>query len=146
METAVLIEPWLYSTLSGDSLINTNTGGQIYGETFPDEVSGLYITFALLSSRDIRGVGVHRIQTDNIYAVKAIRETTSKDDLLPTVNRFMSLLDGKSVTVPGVGSLTCARETIISYSQVISDSGQIRAGGQVFLHLGGTFRIVATLS
>lgn len=143
VETTDLIEPWLYSTLSGDSQIVAQVGTNIFGALTPDEVSGVYITFAMLSLRDVRGVGQSRFSVDAIYMVKAVAQTTTQNDLIPTARRIDALLDGKDVDLTGGGHITCTRETIISHPQVISDAGQTRGGGQSFWHLGATWRIRA---
>jgi hypothetical protein len=144
IETADLIEPWLYSTLSRDPVL---TGllppGNVYGALTPDEIFGVYVTFSLMSLRDVRGVGKARFSVDTIYLVKAVEQTTTQDNLVPVFRRIDALLDGAHYDGPE-GSLDCIRETVISHPQVISDAGQVRGGGQSFWHLGGNFRIRAS--
>ena len=134
METAELIEPWLWSTLTGDATF-TAACPHVYGALTPDDPGPLYCTIAATSPRDIRGVGRARIQVEVIYLVKIIGQTTSQDDLLPAASRMSALLDGADRDVPG-GHITCVREQIVSYPEV--------SGGQPFLHLGGQFRIWAS--
>jgi hypothetical protein len=135
VETVDIIGPWIYSTLSGDSTLTGLVAGQIYGPLTPDEPVGTYVTFSLLSARDIRGVGTARIFADTIYMVKAVAQTTSMDDVLPTFDRVNALLDGKTHTGPSGTVLSCSRNTVISYPEVIE--------GTAYLHLGGTYSIQA---
>lgn len=145
-ESAELIEPWLYSTLTNDEeLAEAIPAGNVYGALTPDEIFGVYVTFALLSLIDVRGVGTNRIMVEAIYMVKAVAQTTSQDDLLPAARRIDALLHGAHFDAEGGGHIDCVRETVISRAQVISDAGQVRGGGQSFWHLGATFRIWASL-
>lgn len=133
VETSEVIEPWLYTTLTGDPEFVAGCP-EVYGALTPDDPGPVYCTIAALSPRDIRGVGQARIQVEAIYLVKIVGQTTSQDDLLPAARRLSALLDGVDRDVPG-GHVTCTREQIVSYSEV--------SGGQPFLHLGGQFRIRA---
>lgn len=133
IETVDIIEPWLYSTLSGDATLNSLVTN-VVGAITPDIQEGFYVTFALSSPRDIRGIGTGRVMVDTIYIVKVIGATTSQDELAPAARRVTELIDGKNVTTAS-GSLTCARRSIISYPEVIQ--------GVPYLHLGGLFNIVA---
>jgi hypothetical protein len=134
VEAADLIEPWIYSTLSGDPQLTAAVDGRIYGALTPETPVGVYVTIALMSVRDVRGVGLNRVQVDAIYLVKAVAPTTTQDDVLPAARRITALLDGVD-TDTSSGHISCVRETTISYPEV--------SGGQPFLHLGGTFRIRA---
>lgn len=144
VETSDLIEPWIYSTLSADPEMQSLVGTQIYGALTPDELTGVYVNFQLLSVRDVMGIGTSRISVDAIYQVQAVDQVTTQVPLIPIARRINQLLDGANVSFNG-GYLTCVRETILSRPQVISDAGQTRGGGQAFWHLGSTFRIRANL-
>lgn len=135
VETADIIGPWIYSTLSSDATLTGLVDGQIYGALTPDEPAGTYVTFSLLSARDIRGVGTARIFADTIYTVKAVSQTTSMDDVRPAFDRADLLLDGKTYTGPAGVVLACTRLTVLSYPEVIE--------GTAYLHLGGTYSIQA---
>lgn len=133
IETVDIIEPWLYSTLSGDATL-TGMVVNVVGAITPDIQEGRYVSFALSSSRDIGGVGTARIMVDALYIVTVLGQTTSQDELAPVARRIDELLHGKSVTTPN-GSLTCVRRDVISYPEVIQ--------GLAYLHLGGLYSIVA---
>lgn len=135
IETAEIIEPWLYATLSSDPELAELVGDQIVGALTPDEISGRYVTFALSSARDIAGIGTARIMVDALYTVKAVAPTTSLDDVRPVAARIDALLHGKSATLPGGHVLSVTRRNIISYPEV--------SQGVAFLHLGGLFHLQA---
>lgn len=139
-ESADLIEPWIYSTLTGDPGFAA-TGVAVYGALTPDDPGPLYAVISALSPpRDVRGIGTSTIGVDSVYLIKAVGQTTSQDDLLPVARRIYALFGGVEADAPG-GHITCVREAIVSYAEV---TGTPIGGGQPFLHLGGQFRIRAT--
>lgn len=139
IESAELIEPWIYSTLVNDSAFAA-TGLPVVGALTPDDPGELYVTISALSPpRDIRGVGLARFSSESVYLVKVVGRTTSQDDLLPAARRIFALFDGVEADTPN-GHITCTRDQIVSYGEV---SGAAVGGGQPYLHLGGSFRIRA---
>jgi hypothetical protein len=135
VEAADLIEPWIYATLSADAGLAAEVGEDIFGSLTPDEPNSVYVTFALMSLRDVRGVGPDsKLSVDSIYLVKAVAPASGQDAVAPAARRISLLLDGAEIDTPD-GHITCTRETTISYSEVTD--------GQPFVHLGFTFRIRA---
>lgn len=138
IESASLIDPWIFSTLNGDGeIIGLVGAGNVYGALVLDPPAGPYVTYSMLSSRDIRGVSIHRIQVDAIYLVKVVSQSESKDDALPIAERCDELLNVGGVSLPA-GHLICTRETTVDAFEVLE--------GQPFHHLGGTYRIRANLN
>lgn len=139
-ESADLIEPWIYSRLTGDPDFAA-LGVQVHGALTPDDPGPLYAIISALSPpRDVRGIGTVTLGVDSVYLIKAVGQTTSQDDLLPVARRIFDLFGGVDEDAPG-GHITCVREAIVSYAEV---TGAVIGGGQAFLHLGGQFRIRAT--
>jgi len=134
VETAEIIEPWLYATLAGDPSLAALVGDRIFGALTPDELSDPYVTFALTSARDIAGIGTARILVDALYTVKAVAQTTSLDDVRPIAARIDALLQGATADTPG-HVLSVTRRNTISYPEV--------SRGVPFLHLGAVFRVEA---
>lgn len=135
VETAELIEPWIYSTLAGDSALADLVGDHIYGPIVPDEIDVPYVTFQLISLLDVNtAAGGYRIMVDALYQVKVVAETTSQDDIAPIAARVDTLLNVRNADT-GTGFVTCIREGIISTAEVVD--------GQPFLHLGGRYGVQA---
>lgn len=137
IETTGIIDPWLYATLSGDPALAGLVSGRISGTLSVDTLAVPYVTFLMQSSRDIAGVGGTRISTDNLYAVKAVAQTGTWDDVNAIAQRIDALLHRPSaVMTQGSGSLSCIREQIIQYPEVEE--------GLQYRHLGGIYRIRAS--
>lgn len=135
LETAEIIEPWLYATLSGDAALAEMVGGRVVGALTPDELASPYVTFALSSPRDVMGVGTARLMVEALYIVKAVAQTTSQDDVAPIAGRIEALLHGRSASVATGHVLAVSRRNVISYPEV--------SRGIPFLHAGGLYRIQA---
>lgn len=137
VETADLIDPWLYGVLSGDSELAALVGSRIFSTFVPHEVNDRYIQFSVLSSVDVLGHNGHRIGANCVYLIKCVAATTSKDDVAPAFHRVDELLYRAEVDRPN-GHISCHRETVIDLAEVVE--------GQAFFHLGGQYRIRATLT
>ena len=135
VETAEIIEPWLYLTLVADEVLAGLVGDRIFGALTPDELSDPYVTFALSSARDIAGVGTARIMVDALYTVKAVAQSTSQDDVRPIATRIDALLQRGTASLPSGHVLSVTRRNTISYPEV--------SRGTPFLHLGGLYHFQA---
>ncbi len=134
VESAALIEPWLYSRLTGDTALTAIVADRVFGPLTPDEILSPYVTFSLSSLRDIMGIGIARISVDALYLVKVVAQTTSLNDVAPAAARVEALLHG--AIYDGVdGSLTCVRNNVVDYTEV--------SDGSPYRHLGAVFRIRA---
>ena len=139
-ETVDIIEPWLWSVISGDTTVLSLLGGldHISGTLALNELPLPYVTFLMQSTRDVQGNTGTIISTDNLYQVKAVGATGSWDDLIPIAARLKGLLHrpGQVITVAG-GSLSCVREQVIQYAEITE--------GVQYRHLGASWRIRASL-
>lgn len=135
-ETVDIIDPWLWSTLSGDAQLMTAIGGQgsLISTLAKGGVPAPYVVFFCSSPRDIIAVGGIRVEIDALYTVKVVGEGASWTTVKPIFRRIDALLHGKDVTTVN-GSLSCRRESIIQYAEVESATQ--------FRHLGAVFRIRA---
>lgn len=136
VETVDVIDPWLWSRLTGDATLMGLVGGQekVVGTLAHAAVDPPYVAFFLSSARDIYTVPQIRVQVDAIYTVKAVTVGASWEVTGPLAARIDELLDGVNVTTPN-GTLSCVRDGIVQYAEV-EQATQYR-------HLGATFRIRA---
>jgi hypothetical protein len=137
-ETVDLIEPWIYSTLTGDDDLLALVGeASISGTLSVGDLEPPYVTFLNQSSRDVQGNAGQIISTTNLYMIKAVARTGSWDDVRPIAGRIFTLfhLPNREIDVPG-GSLTSHRENIIQYPEITE--------GVQYRHLGAVFRIRAS--
>ena len=138
-ETVDIIEPWLYGQISTDSDLLSLVNGldHISDAQSLEEMPLPYVSFALMSSRDIQGNAGRIIAVDCIYLVKATDATASWDDLISIEVRLHVLLhhENMTVTTPN-GSLSCVRERIHQQTETIE--------GVQYRHLGATWRIRAS--
>lgn len=141
IETTEIVEPWLYGVLSGDAQLMDMVDHRLINASSDETTEAgwdAYLEFSFVSSRDIRGAGLHRVQVDSIYLVKAVVKGGSYDPATAIMSRATRLLETpETVSTPG-GDITCTRETITQYPE-LQDGTQYR-------HLGGSFRIRANSS
>jgi hypothetical protein len=135
IETAGLVEPWIYTTLSTDPTLIGLVGTRIENALGPLTAALILpkVHFQFISSRDVQSVSGDVIDTDSLYDVYAVGQGDSYASIKPIAERIHALLHRAQPTFPGGGSLTCARERILQQPDVVQ--------GQTFRHLGGTYRI-----
>jgi hypothetical protein len=136
IETVELIEPWLYSTLSGDSTLSGLVGGRITSTLNPlsEGVQVPFVYFGFASQRDIPNASGFSLDTESYYNVKGVAlGNTYTGTLLSIAKRIHVLINGKTPTFSPSGSLTCVREQILQYPEV--------PAGVEYRHLGGLYRI-----
>jgi hypothetical protein len=140
IETIDIVETWLWGTLSGDGTLTGMIGADnIAGTLAPEALDPPYVAWLCQSEVDITGNAGQIISADALYEVKTVAQTSSWDDVRPVARRVHELLHrpGEVVTTD-LGSLSCVRERIIQYPEV--------DGGVQYRHLGGIYRIRASLN
>jgi hypothetical protein len=139
IETVDIIDPWIYSVLSGDATLTGLVGGTagIISTLAPGSVTPPYVVFFLASARDILAVGGIRVQVDSLYTVKAVTTAASWGSVRTIARRIDFLLNkpGQVVTT-AAGSLSCVRESVVQYPEVDQ--------GTQYRHAGGQYRIRAS--
>lgn len=140
LESTDIIDPWLYSTLSGDSVLNTAVGGRFINTLSPGKVVTPYITWTASDTRSIRGIGGVLLDTDSLYDIKAVTNEPGFTQASVLAARIRALLEtiNRSVTIttPFSASLTCLWESEIRYPEVTE--------GVQYRHLGATYRVRAS--
>jgi hypothetical protein len=142
LETTDLIDPWLYSTLAGDSVIQSLVGSRISNTQSTDELAAPYITFSSSAARAIRGVGGTLLDVDAQYQIKAVSQSGSFNQASAIAARIRTLLDQRSVTTaspltPVPSTIACWWELEIRYPEL--------SEGNWYRHLGAQYRIRATV-
>lgn len=137
METVEVVEPWLFQRLWGDAALRALVGDSIINTLAMGDVATPYVVFSLSSARDIAGTGAVRTQVDCIYNVKAVAAGASWTPVLTIAKRLEALLDTSLLGTQSIpaGDLTCTRETVIEYPELVD--------GTQYRHLGGAWRIRA---
>lgn len=134
IEAVEIISPWLFSTLSGDSVLSGMVGGRIFEAPYPTESAMPFVVFDPSGHRDVIGVGGQRIDTTNTYVVKAISTGTGWGVVLPIAKRIDALLHNVTATTAH-GAITCVRESSIVMPEAVQ--------AIQYRHLGGLYRIRA---
>lgn len=139
LESTDIIDPWLYSVLHGDSVLNAAVGGRFINTLSSSKVATPYITWTAASTRSVRGIGGILIDTDSLYDIKAVTNEPGFTQASALAARIRALIEtiNSSVTVatPFPASLTCFWENEIRYPEVTE--------GVQYRHLGATYRIRA---
>lgn len=141
MQETARAEKWLYAVMSGDSGVggvSTLVGGRIYAYAAPSRASFPFVVFSHMGDYDVMGVGTARILASTLYQVKAVGKASavSMMSLQAIADRIDALLQGASGSVTDGVILSCVREQQISYVE--------QAESEVYMHLGGLYRIQIT--
>jgi hypothetical protein len=139
LESTDIIDPWLYSTLHGDGVLNTAVGGRFVNTLSSGKVATPYVVFSATSTRAVRGVGGVLLDTDSLYEIKAVTNEPGFTQASALAARIKGLIEtiNRSITIstPFPASVTCFWETEIRYPEVTE--------GVQYRHLGGLYRIRA---
>jgi len=136
IETVELIEPWLYATLHGDTALSTLVDGRVTSTLNPlsEGVTVPFVYFGFASHRDVTNNAGLTLDNEAFYNIKGVSVgNTYTGTALAIAKRINELVQGQNVTLTPFGSLTCARQQIIQYPEVIA--------GVEYRHLGGLYKI-----
>ena len=132
-ETLDVLEPWLIQVLK-DAVMTPELVNYVVNGQTTEVVEPPYLLISHISSRDIRGVGTIRIDTDNLYGIKVIHRTNSFVPGREVMRLVEEALDGKFATTTN-GSITCTRDASFHYPETID--------GVQYMHVGGNYRFRA---
>lgn len=135
-ETLDVLEPWLIALLK-DVLITSvepNLVDHVVNAQTAETISPPYLLVWHISSRDILGVGANRIDTDNLYGVKAVHQVNSYIPGRAAMRAVDTALQGVFATTAN-GSLTSVRESTFHYPETID--------GVQYMHVGANYRFRA---
>lgn len=136
VETVELVEPWLYATLHGDTTLHGLVEGRFTNAQNPlsDGVTVPFVYFGFASERDITNNDGSILDTESYYNVKGVTiGNTYTGAALNIAKRIHQLINGAKPTLSPSGSLTCVRQQIIQYVEVIQ--------GVEYRHLGGLYKV-----
>jgi hypothetical protein len=134
IESYDLVDKWLYDTLSADSALGALVGSRIGSELSTAQWVGPYVTWEARSTRTIRSISGEILDTDSLFAVVAVTQSSSYASAAVIASRVRALIDARNVTVAG-GSLTCFMER--------EDRAAESVEGVPYRYLGGVYRIRA---
>lgn len=132
-ETLDVLEPWLIQTLK-DAVLPTELVTRVINGQTTEVTEPPYLLVGWISSRDIRGVGTVRFDTDNLYGIKAVHRTNSFVPGRAVMRAVESALHGKFATTVN-GSITSVRDTVYHYPETID--------GVQYMHVGANYRLRA---
>ena len=137
LESTDIIDPWLYSTFSGDSTLAAVIGTRIINTLSAQKFATPYVAWDVASTRSIRGVGGTLLDTDSLVNIKAVTNESGFGQAAAIAARIRALIDKVAVTItlPFPASLTCYWDTEIRYAEPVE--------GVEYRHLGGAYRIRA---
>lgn len=136
IETLDVVEPWLIAVLKDaliDSVQPTLVNAVINAQTTENVVTP-YAVVSQVSSRDIRGIGVIRIDTDSIYSVKVIHRSNSFVPGRAAMRAVETAIGGVTATTE-YGYVTCVRESSFHFPETID--------GVQYTHVGANYRLRA---
>jgi hypothetical protein len=132
-ETLDIIEPWLIEVLK-NAVLPTELVNTVINAQTTEVVNPPYLLISHVSSRDIRGVGTVRIDTDNLYLIKAVHRSNSFVQGRAVMRVVDAALQG-TIASTTHGSITCVRETSMHYPETLD--------GAQYMHVGANYRIRA---
>jgi hypothetical protein len=128
------VNSWMWSTLAGDSALNTAVSGRIYAEEAPQGAAVPMVIFAHLGGstreRTLRG---HVLTS--LYMVRAISEGSSFDAITPLADRIDAVM-----TVPSGGTVVDG----VRITQIRVDQPHQRkdsSEGVPVVYLGAIYRV-----
>ncbi len=133
IETGV-IETWLYGLLTGDTTLNAQNGGRVYGYLAPMGAALPLTVFQPQSLSDVPAIGSHAFAR-NLYTVKMVGKTDDMAALQAGSDRIDALLEGTIVASGGL-QLRMRRQMAVSYVETQDNTR--------FAHLGAVYRIYAS--
>lgn len=142
LESADLVDPWIYTTLLEDSVIQSLVADRIINTQSSDEVAAPYIVFDAASTRAVRGVGGVLLDSDSLYNIKAVSRSGSFNESGTIAARIRYLLDRKNITT--APPTTPVPASIASYWDVEIRYPELHEGAW-YRHLGASYRIRATV-
>lgn len=136
LEPVEIIDPWLYTTFSGDAEITSYVGTRITNGAALGPTATPFITWEMNSSRDIQKADGDTLWNESLFLVKVIGQGGSYEPITPIAKRMNALLDMvTNAPGPAGGFLTIRRDRLIRYVE-LDDNIQYR-------HLGAIWRITA---
>jgi len=132
----VLIETWLYETLTGDTTLSGLVNSRVYAYVVPREAALPAVVYNRQAGHDVLGVDATRILANEVYQVKVIGSggLPAMAALQTIADRIDALLHRASGVLTGGQILSCTREQAVSYVE--------QDGAVVYSHLGGLYRIL----
>lgn len=135
MNESYAVDKWLYATLHGDSTLLAAAPGGIHADAAPMGTTGVYVTYAMMANADLLTLSGVRMFNKNLYIVKAVGAGQSYGVVQTAAERIDALLKRTAGSVTGGLILSCVREEIVRYSELVEQ--------RQFRHLGGLYRIQA---
>lgn len=129
-----IAQKWLVQQLQAQSAL---IGLGVHEGKAPEGASFPAVVFAKLAGIDVTALGPRRLVTNFTYLVRAIAITNDLDDLDPLAAAIEAALESQAGAAPDGGRVNnCYRSQ--PYSEIEYD-----AGGAVYRHLGGVYRLQA---
>lgn len=135
MNEAYAVDKWLYTVLHGDATLLAAAAGGIHADAAPMGTTGVYVVYAMMANADLLTLSGVRMFNRNMYVVKAVGEGASYSVVKTAAERIDTLIRRTSGSVTGALILSCVREEIVRYSELVEQ--------KQFRHLGGLYRIQA---
>lgn len=136
IEPSEIVDPWLYSTFSGDLELTNIVGKRITNGGALGPQATPWLTWDMNSSRDITTAnGGHTLWNESLFEIKIVGQGGSYSVVLPAAKRVHALIGKATNLQTPNGVITCRRDRVIRYVE-LDDNVQFR-------HLGGIYRVTA---
>jgi hypothetical protein len=134
------VHRFLYQRLACDPELAGLVGKRIYERGAPQGAAYPLVLFKVQAATDLLGAGAARLWMDALVQVKAVGPGAASE-LSPIADRLDALLHVAEPVVVSQGEKSYQihgshRERTINYDEVVA--------GQVYLHLGGLYRVFCT--
>jgi hypothetical protein len=130
------IAEWLYTTLSGGTVLSAIVGTRIYEDVAPQGTALPYVVYSQTSSMDENGIGGSRLCENALWTVQGVAKAMTYNAVKSIAVAIDDLLHGVLGTATANGvTVACTRQEEVRYSEVRE--------GVTWRHLGGVYRIYA---
>lgn len=135
MSTAAM-ETGVYAALNVAGVLSLAPGG-VHRRKAPQGSGDA--TVVILTFDDGRAISTLPGQAweDASFTVRAVCEGLSTGPADAAYDAAHVRLEGVALTIPGMVTMLCRRETLLSYDEDVE-------GGKTYQHVGGTYRVMAT--
>jgi hypothetical protein len=130
------VNRWLYTILSNDATIQTQTGGRIYSDEAPQDAAVPMLIFAFLGGSD-KLLALRGRLSSVLYLVRAVDEGSSYDNVVDVADRIDELL---TTSVPNGGTVVDETRITSCYREQPHQRKDSQFGVPS-VYLGGYYRI-----
>lgn len=120
--TTLAADRWLYTTITGDSVLQAIIGNRVYADVAPQGTAYPVVIITFVSSRHIGNISQDRVYDDELWQITAWDDDPSYATLEQIADRIRAILHKAS----GSGVIAAVYEGMRRINQI--ESGRIYKG------------------